>query len=139
VDRLALDTSFLIDLQNEHRGRGAPVGAIAFLRAHAGSELLLPSVALGEYLEGFPDPTGHAAQALVAPLRILDINAEVARVYASVARVLRESGQLIGTNDLWIACTAKAAVVPVVTRNVEHFRRVPDLDVVTYTDAGAPA
>jgi hypothetical protein len=59
VERVALDTTFLIDLQNEHRGRGAPAGAVAFLRAHASTDLLLPSVALGEYLEGFDDPTGE--------------------------------------------------------------------------------
>ena len=132
MDRVALDTSFLIDLQNEHRGRGAAVGAIAFLRAHATVELLLPTVALGEYLEGFADPDGDAAQALIAPLRILDVTADVARVYARVARQLRDAGKLIGTNDLWIACTAKAASAPIVTRNVEHFARVPDLDVVRY-------
>ena len=135
MDRLALDTSFLIDLQNEHRGRGAPVGAISFLRAHARTELLLPSIALGEYLEGFSDPTSEAAQALVAPLRVLEVTADVARVYASVTRGLRDTGQLIGANDLWIACSARAAGVPIVTRNVEHFRRVPQLDVVTYLDA----
>ena len=135
MDRLALDTSFLIDLQNEHRGRGAPVGAISFLRDHASSELLLPSVALGEYLEGFTDPNADVAQALVSPLRILDVNAEVARIYASAARLLRDAGKLIGTNDLWIACTAKAAAIPIVTRNVEHFRRVPELEVVGYVGA----
>jgi predicted nucleic acid-binding protein len=135
VDRVALDTSFLIDLQNEHRGRGAPRGAIAFLRARQSCELLLPSVALGEYLEGFPDPDSEAAQALVSPLRVLDVTADVARVYASVARLLRDAGKLIGANDLWIACTAKAAAVPIVTRNAEHFRRVPELDVVSYVDA----
>jgi predicted nucleic acid-binding protein len=132
VDRVALDTSFLIDLQNEHRGRGAAAGAIAFLRAHASTELLLPSVALGEYLEGFQDPTSAAARGLVAPLRVLEVTADVAHVYASVARLLRVAGRLIGANDLWIACTAKASAVAVVTRNVEHFRRVPGLDVIDY-------
>jgi predicted nucleic acid-binding protein len=135
LERLALDTSFLIDLQHERRGRGTPAGAIAFLRARADAELLLPAVALGEYLEGFPDSDSEVARALVSPLRVLEVTAEVARVYASVARSLRDAGQLIGTNDLWIACTARAAGVPVVTRNVEHFRRVPDLGVVTYLEA----
>jgi hypothetical protein len=59
VARLALGTSFLIDLQNEHGRRGASTGAIAFLEAHAATELLLPSVALGEYLEGFADPAAR--------------------------------------------------------------------------------
>ena len=41
MDRLALDTTFLIDLQNEHRGRGVRRGALAFLTTHQGAELLL--------------------------------------------------------------------------------------------------
>ncbi len=117
MDRVALDTTFLIDLQNERRPRRPPRGAKAFLVAHPTTELLLPSVALGEYLEGFDDPGGPD---------------EVARVYAAVARSLRAAGRLIGTNDLWIACTARAAKVPIVTRDVEHFRRVPDLEIVEY-------
>ncbi|MFW5920437.1 MAG: hypothetical protein ACOCUS_01255 [Polyangiales bacterium] len=61
MDRVALDTTFLIDLQNERRGRGEIRGAIAFLRDHASTELLLPSVALGEYLEGFGNPDSDEA------------------------------------------------------------------------------
>jgi hypothetical protein len=34
MDRVALDTTFLIDLQNERRGRGAVQGATAFLESH---------------------------------------------------------------------------------------------------------
>jgi tRNA(fMet)-specific endonuclease VapC len=132
VERVALDTSFLIDLQNERRGRGDSRGAVAFLSAHQASWLLLPSVALGEYLEGFPDPSSGAARSLVAGLQILEVTAEVAHHYARVSRQLRARGQLIGTNDLWIACTARAASLPIVTRNVEHFARVPDLEVVGY-------
>jgi predicted nucleic acid-binding protein len=137
VGRLALDTSFLIDLQNEHRGRGARVGAIDFLRSQAATELLLPSVALGEYLEGFADPDAAVARALISPLRVLEVTADVARTYAKTARMLREAGLLIGTNDLWIACTARVAALPIVTRNVAHFERVPDLRVVAYADPHA--
>ena len=132
MERVALDTSFLIDLQNERRGRGGVVGAIAFLEAHPDTELLLPSAALGEYLEGFADPSSAAARARTAPRRVLAVTAEVARHYAAVASALRDSGQLIGTNDLWIACAARVAGIPVVTRNVAHFRRVPGLTVVAY-------
>jgi len=132
MDRVALDTSFLIDLQNERRGRGEPRGAVEFLRAHPDTRLLVPTVALGEYLEGFADPKSKEAHALISFLDVLDVTAAVAALYASVARGLRQAGRLIGTNDLWIACTARAAAVPLVTRNVEHFERVPDLSVVRY-------
>lgn len=133
MDRVALDTSFLVDLQNERRRRGSPRGAIAMLREHQDVQLLLPSVALGEYLEGFSDPDSDEARALVGGLNVIDVTHEVAALYASAARSLRESGQLIGSNDLWIACTARTAGVPIATRNVEHFRRVPGLEVVNYT------
>jgi predicted nucleic acid-binding protein len=38
----------------------------------------------------------------------------------------------IGANDLWIAAAALAYGMPVVTRNLEHYRRVPDLQVEAY-------
>ena len=132
MERLAIDTTFFIDLQNERRGRAVDRGALAFLRAHVDDELLLPVVALGEYLEGFDDPQSAAAQALVAPLRLLPVTAEVAHLYAITARALRKRGRLIGSNDLWIACTARAAELPILTRNADEFRRVPGLQVVEY-------
>jgi tRNA(fMet)-specific endonuclease VapC len=132
MERLALDTTFLIDLQNERRERGAERGALAFLKAHPEAELFLPAVALGEYLEGFDEPDGPEAVSLVAPLTILNVTAEVARVYAKVTRHLRKQGQLIGNGDLWIGCTALAAELPILTRNAKDFSRIPSLYVVGY-------
>ncbi|MCG8558012.1 MAG: type II toxin-antitoxin system VapC family toxin [Proteobacteria bacterium] len=131
--RVALDTTFLIDVQNERRGRGPSRGAIAYLRSSPEAELYLPTIALGEYLQGFADPTSAAATALTAFLNLLPVTAEVATLYAETVRVLRSKGQLIGTNDLWIACTARAAALPILTRNSGHFRRVPRLRVIDYT------
>ncbi len=135
MDRVALDTTFLIDLQNERRTRGKRRGAIKFLESNRDTELVLPCVALGEYLEGFDDPGSDDAKALVSGIRLLDVTPEVARQYATAARTLRSGGQLIGSNDLWIGCTARAFNVPIVTRNAEHFQRIPKLQVVTYSAA----
>jgi tRNA(fMet)-specific endonuclease VapC len=132
MEKIALDTTFLIDLQNERRARGKSRGATAFLRAHATSELLLPVVALAQYLEGFEDPGGQDARSLIASLDVLDVTAQVAALYAATVRELRKAGRLIGTNDLWIACTAKVASLPLLTRNVADFRRVPGLQVIGY-------
>jgi predicted nucleic acid-binding protein len=43
---------------------------------------------------------------------------------------VQANGNLIGANDPWIAATAVANGIPVVTRNQEHDRRVPGLVVV---------
>ena len=102
------------------------------MRALATTELLLPVVALGEYLEGFEDPEDESARTLIAPLDVLEVTADVAAAYARIVCELRRAGRLIGTNDLWIACTAKVANVPLLTRKVADFRRVPRLDVIGY-------
>lgn len=135
MDRVALDTTFLIDLQKERLGRGPARGAIAFLESHRETELFLPVVALGEYLEGFAEPTSPEARALVDPLNVLEVTEDVARLYATTVRQLRSTGQLIGANDLWIGCTARAANLGLATRNAEHLARIPGLQVVTYFTA----
>ena len=45
-------------------------------------------------------------------------------------RDLAANGQLIGGNDLWIAATSLAHGMPLVTRNGDHFKRVPGLEVI---------
>ena len=63
---------------------------------------------------------------------MLPLTDDVAWHYGQTYRYLRVNGSLIGANDLWIAATGIAYGMPVVTRNVSHFRRVPGLDVLSY-------
>jgi len=41
---------------------------------------------------------------------------------------------LIEVRDLFIGAIARTSQLPLVTKNTEHFRRIPDLDVVTPSD-----
>jgi len=45
---------------------------------------------------------------------------------------LAAAGQLIGSNDLWIAAAGLADSMPIVTRNQDEFRRVPNLGVILF-------
>ena len=132
MERLALDTTFLIDLQREHASPRKKLGAIAFLRERPTCELSLPVTALAEYLEGFDAGDQPAARNVLAGVALLETTEAVALRYASVARELRRAGRLIGTNDLWIGCTALTAHLPLVTRNADELRRIPGLQVVSY-------
>jgi predicted nucleic acid-binding protein len=45
---------------------------------------------------------------------------------------LQANALLIGANDLWIAAAGLAHGLPVVTRNAQHYSRVPGLEVIGY-------
>ena len=69
---------------------------------------------------------------LVSPFEVLPCTPEVSWRYGRLYRYLSDNGLLIDANDLWIAATALAFEMPVVTRNERHFARVPELDVIGY-------
>jgi len=130
--RVALDTTFLIDLQQE-RVRGDTDGpAHRFLADDRDVELLLSATALGEFSEGFEtgdDPVLRIVRELHV---LLPIDEETALVYGRLTRALRQKGRLIGTNDLWIAAASLRHEVALVTANVAEFRRVEGLEVLPY-------
>jgi len=69
---------------------------------------------------------------LCRPYPILPWTNDVSWKYGEIYRLLAANGQLIGTNDLWIAATASVNGMGVVTNNVEEFKRVPGLAVLSY-------
>lgn len=131
ADRLSLDTSFLIDLARES-GRGENGPATRFLASAEEARLFLSLVVVGEFAAGFAARERSAVTTLLAAFEVLEPTLEVAWTYSRSYRYLRENGLLIGSNDLWIAATAVAHGMPLVTANTGHFQRVPGLEVVTY-------
>lgn len=69
---------------------------------------------------------------LDSTFRVLEYDADVGWQFGCSYRLLQESGNLIGANDLWIAATALRHALPVVTRNTSDFERVEGLRVVDY-------
>jgi len=132
--RVSFDTSFLIDFQRERRRPDEETPAHDYLRANPGIEPVISSVVLGEFSEGFADPTHPLINWLRQTHQVLPIDDEVALVYGSVARTLRARRELIGANDLWIAATALHHDLPVVTADARSFHRVPGLGLHLYRD-----
>ena len=128
---LILESSFFIDLEREHR-RGTQNGAVEYLERLDDARLYLPAVVAGELAAGVSMANRQSWEAFLAPFFLLPVTPDVAWEYGRTYRHLRGIGQLIGANDLWIAATALANHMPVVTRNVDHFRRVPHLEVESY-------
>jgi predicted nucleic acid-binding protein len=128
---LIVETSFLIDLEREHN-RGTPGRAVAFLEQHGDARLYLPFIVAAELASGLSLADRSRWETFLAPFYVLASNADVSWEYGRAFRYLQENGRLIGGNDLWIAATGLAYRMPVLTRNVEHYRRVPGLDVEAY-------
>lgn len=61
------------------------------------------------------------------PLLALDL--PTARIHAEIWADLARKGTLIGAHDLWLAATAVAHGLTLVTANVREFERVPGLTV----------
>lgn len=128
---LILESTFLIDLERAHN-RGVPGPAVVFLEDNQDARLYLPFVVAGEMASGISMRDRARWEAFLAPFYVLPSTPEVSWQFGRAYRHLRDNGNLIGANDLWIAATGLAYEMPVVTRNVEHFRRVPGLEVESY-------
>jgi predicted nucleic acid-binding protein len=131
ADRLVLETTFLIDLERErHRSRSGP--ATKFLREHPRSGLCVAMTTAGELAGGLEPDERARWRNLLKRFAILEPGLEGTWAYGRVFRHLRDNGLLIGSNDLWIAATALAHGLPLVTRNDRQFRRVAGLHVMGY-------
>ena len=129
---MILDSTFLVDFERESARRKAGP-AMGFLETRTDEELCITFTIAGEMAAGESMGRDRAKwEAFIRPFRFLGYNDEVAWRFGEIFRELRRKGSLIGANDMWIAATALANGQPLVTRNADEFRRVADLEVLSY-------
>jgi predicted nucleic acid-binding protein len=127
--KVVLDTNVYVDF-----AEGKP--AVVDLIATRSTEILLPSVVLGELLYGFMK--GNRSQyneeklhSFIATLNVsvLDVNEEVARKYAVIFSALMKKGTPIPVNDVWIAACCMNAGGTLLTRD-RHFEYIEQIDKI---------
>ena len=126
---MLFDSAFLIHASGQ-RGRKSQAAAMHFLRTHMDAPLYTSRVCWEEFAEGCSTPI--EVQAGLHLFTVVEIDENVAWTASRVARDLRAEGRYIGDNDVWIAATALASGLPLVSRNARHFSRVAGLQVVAY-------
>jgi predicted nucleic acid-binding protein len=123
------DTTFLVHFSGQ-RGRGQQVAARAFLQARPDSPIYTSRVAWSEFAEGCA--TADEVAFHMEPFTVIEVTEQIAWIASRLSRDLGRRGLPIGDNDVWIAATAFAYRLPLVSRNARHFARVSGLSVEDY-------
>ena len=126
---MIIDTNVLIWLERETR-KGVPGAATGFFESLSETRLCVTPTIAGEIACGASMSGRDAWEKFLLPFEMLTIDAEAAWHYGNQYRALAGRGELIGSNDLWIAATALAHELPLATGNVQEFERVRGLTVV---------
>lgn len=121
-----VDSDWLIDA---FVGVPTAVNLLARLRDDG---LAVSIISYGELFEGAigaPDPQAELARfrRFLARLALLPLDDAIMELFARVRAGLRQRGLLIPDLDLLIAATAMHHGLTLVTRNLRHFERIPEL------------
>ncbi len=129
-----LDSTLLIDLL---RGKE---NAIQFLARHEAKPLFTSEINVFELVEGAysgnEELTSHLDQifGLLATINVLPFDRKAAIKAGEISARLAKKGIKIGETDCLIAAVAVSnGVLDIVTENKDHFSRILELKVVSYT------
>ncbi|MGI6609117.1 MAG: type II toxin-antitoxin system VapC family toxin [Limnochordia bacterium] len=127
--RLMVDTSVLI----AHL-RGVAHGTELMRWAGAAGVPYVSALSILEVAQGMARREEEATRALLDSLEPVVITYSVAWDAGVLLRDLRQQGLTIHLPDALIAVCTLSVGVPLLTHNVRHFERIPDLEVL---DAGS--
>ena len=129
---MILDSTFIHDVIREDE---AAVNRLAEL-SEAGTRAALSALTVFEVGVGLRGESAQYRESFdeqVAGLVVLPVDEADARRALTIQHDLLDRGERIGARDVLIAGTALGSGDPrVLTRNVDEFARVDDLDVETY-------
>lgn len=123
-----LDTSAIIDFMQGKSG----IRALMRKLETAGVELHVSSLTVFELSNGWPSGLDEQRRAMLSRTSIQSLDGAAAENAGHLHRTLKDAGTPIGEIDTLIAAQALAIDEPVITANVKHFKRVPNLRVITY-------
>ena len=107
-----------------------------FAPLRSARRLILPSIALGEYYFGIRQSRHRRRYeewlaGYLPTIEIAVVTAATAANYADVRLELKQAGNPIPQNDVWIAALARQHSLPVLS-NDRHFDAVPGLERIAF-------
>jgi len=127
-----LDSTFLIDVL---RGEGTVEELLG--EVDASGPPFLTSVTVMELYEGIylaesTERERAVVEEMLDGINEIPFDRTCAKRAGKINAELIASGQPVDETDVMIAATALDYELPVVTRNVDHFERIEELEVVSY-------
>lgn len=106
--------------------------AVSALEQHAQDTLAVSIISFGELFDGaydLPDPDQRLAsfRRFLSGFTVLGLNDPIMELFARHRYRLRREGNIIPDMDLLIGATALHYNLTLMTRNLRHFSRIPDL------------
>jgi tRNA(fMet)-specific endonuclease VapC len=133
---MILDTSFCVDLIREtaHGETGRARTKLASLQdtEMCISLFTLCELSAGVELSRNPERERRKVEQMATFVTILYPDEVFALLYGEGEAYLRKRGIPIPVMDLLIGITALSARMPLLTRDVEHYDRIPGLSIETY-------
>ena len=122
-EQLALDTNVVIDILNGNK----PI--IELFKEV--STLFLPVTVCGELLfgaknSGRPAENEKLFRQFINACELLPCDLVIAEAYSEIRKKLKDKGRPMPENDIWIAATCIAHIIPLATRD-QHFKEVEGL------------
>lgn len=129
-----LDTCIIIEFLRSNKSVTEKI-----LNAHAaGDTLVICSVAYYEVMRGFdrmkPTRKQIKFEQLYSETEHIMLDDKTASIAAEIYRYLCKRGQKIEDDDIFIAAITLANDATLITDNVKHFGRVPNLKVINWKD-----
>ena len=125
--------------------RKRPIEVLQRLHAavSAGHEIVISVITYAEFMQGiaassYPERDASVVHAFLERLNaVYDWDRAAADAWASLYTSLKQAGTPIGPQDTMIAAHALSLNAVVVTNNMKHFGRVPDLRTENWIETAA--
>ncbi len=124
---IVLDTDVVIDFFT-----GISPGAEGILKLISQEEAALTSISVFELYAGIEGKRRLGQiETFIRDLAILPLDVIEAALAGKIYTQLKSKGQLIGTLDILIAAVCLANGLPLYTKNVTHFSKIEDIQILT--------
>lgn len=85
----------------------------------------------GAYLASEKAKLARCTEEFLDQMKVMDFNYESSVEAGRILADLRKRGEPIEISDLFVGCVCKVSGMPLVTRNLKHYKRIRGLKILT--------